>query len=80
MELVWHLEVDFKVKPLDLEPVFNVYNLPVGMGPFISERGSDMGCRLIAIATAVFSFVATTALAASRVGGSGCCPPCPFCH
>ena len=36
--------------------------------------------KVMAIAKAVFTLVATTAFAASRVGGSGCCPPCPFCH
>lgn len=38
MQPVWHVEVDFKVKPLDFELVFNVYNVHVA-GETLHQQG-----------------------------------------
>jgi hypothetical protein len=36
--------------------------------------------RIMALWNAAFVLLTGTAYAATKVAGTGCCPPCPFCR
>lgn len=36
--------------------------------------------RLLNLLSAAMVLLTGTAYAATKVAGSGCCPPCPLCH
>lgn len=85
MTPVWHLALDFKVKPLDPELGCRVYKrggtLPDGPAAGFSKDDA-MKRKLIALFSTAFAVLTTQALAATtRVAANGGgCPPCPFCR
>ena len=36
--------------------------------------------RVLTLLSVAFVLLTGTAYAATKVAGSGCCPPCPFCR